>query len=206
METITEVRPVQKRLRISLSDGSAWWLYPKEWRQLALQEGDEVDPEQFARQVLLIQYPRGLKLAVAALAKRACSTEEIRRLLARNHYCEEAQDMVLCKLEKGGYLNDRAFCEQWIHYRSSGSYGAARIRQELRRKGVSESEVSEAMESVSEEDQVEAAAVLARRKRRQLGPAEDPYKTKSKIIQYLVRRGFSWDVAKKAYDLTENDE
>ena len=108
--------------------------------------------------------------------------------------------------DAGGYLNDRAFCEQWIHYRSSGSYGAARIRQELRRKGVSESEVSEAMESVSEEDQVEAAAVLARRKRRQLGPAEDPYKTKSKIIQYLVRRGFSWDVAKKAYDLTENDE
>ena len=206
MAVITEIKTVRSKCRITLSDGAVWWLTPRECRSLALQEGDEADPESLKKQVFLLQFPRGLRLAVAALARRACSTEEIRRLLSRNRYDPEIQDLVLYKLEKGGYLDDRAFCEQWIRYRSSGKYGAGRIRQELRRKGVSEQEVSEAMEAVSEEDQLDAATDLARKKRRQASGAEDLYKLKAKTIQFLVRRGFGWDTAKKAWDLSEADE
>lgn len=191
------------RVRIELSDHTVYWVTQREYNQLPYAPGDDADPAEIKKQIMLIQYPRGLKLAVSCLAKRACSKEEIRRALQRNYYDPEIVDLILYKLEKGGYLNDQDFCSRWIQYRSSAKYGANRIRQELRQKGVSEDDISTAMESIDEDEQLNAAVEIAVKKRQQAEKTADPYKTKAKIIQLLVRRGFSWSVAKKAYDLAE---
>ena len=205
MVTVTAISKVQSRIRLDLSNGNDWWVTPNEFKKLQILEGEEIDPEEFEKAVILLQYPRGLNLAVSCLARRACSKEEIRRVLLRNHYNSEVTELILYKLEKGGFLDDSEFCSQWIHYRSSGKYGINRIRQELRSKGVDEQIVSEALDSISSDDQLEQATEMARKKRQLIKTNSDSYKTKGKIIQSLVRRGFSWDIAKKAWDRSESD-
>ena len=205
MVTVTAISKVRSKVRIDLSNDSDWWVTPNDYKKLQVLEGDIVNPDEFGKSVMLLQYPRGLNLAVSCLARRACSKEEIRRTLVRNHYNSEVTDLILYKLEKSGFLDDSEFCSQWIHYRSTGKYGINRIRQELRRKGVDEHIVSESLDSISSDDQLFQATEIARKKRQLIKKDSDPYKAKGKIIQSLVRRGFSWDIAKKAWDRSESE-
>lgn len=199
MVTVESVVQFRSRFRMKLSDDSDWWFTAGDMKELGLAEGDPVDPEQLRQFTLLHQYPRGLNLAVAMLAKRACSREEIRRKLETNHYHDEVTDLVLYKLEKEGFLNDRAFAEQWLRYRLSSRYGPRRVEQELRFKGVSPEIRSEIMESVSEEDQLSQAVQFIQSRLRRSSREEDPRKTRDRILRALLRRGFDWDTARSAW-------
>jgi regulatory protein len=205
MVIVTSITKIGPRIRLILGDGYEWWMTLREYNRLHIYEGAEIDPEVFRQTVIQLQFPRGLSLAVSCLARRACSKEEILRTLARNHYDSEVIDLILYKLEKNGFLDDSEFCAQWIHYRSSGKYGINRIHQELRQKGVSEQIAAEALNNISPDDQLNQAVEFARKKRKLIKDHSDPYKAKGKIIQALVRRGFSWDIAKKAYDLSGSE-
>ena len=106
MVTVDSVSRIRSKFRVTLSDDSSWWFTAGDLKELGLTEGDPVDPEQLRQFTLLHQYPRGLNLAVAMLARRACSREEIRKKLDANHYHEEVTDLVLYKLEKEGFLEE----------------------------------------------------------------------------------------------------
>jgi len=199
MVTVDSVSRIRSKFRVTLSDDSSWWFTAGDLKELGLTEGDPVDPEQLRQFTLLHQYPRGLNLAVAMLARRACSREEIRKKLDANHYHEEVTDLVLYKLEKEGFLDDRAFAEQWLRYRLSGRYGSRRVEQELRFKGVSPEIRSEIMESVSEEDQLSQAVLFIQARLRRDSREEDPRKTRDRILRALLRRGFDWDTARTAW-------
>ena len=78
-------------------------------------------------------------------------------------------------------------------------YGASRIKQELRLKGIDTETASAALEELySEDEQFENAVSFAKRKIKSI-PAE---KGRGNIFQtvtgMLIRKGFSWDIAKKA--------
>ena len=88
---------------------------------------------------------------------------------------------------------------QWVHSRSR-KYGASRIRQELRTKGIDEDIASEILEDLSEEDQLRQAVALAVKKIRSLQPSCEEKKWKQRITSFLVRRGYSWDLALKAFE------
>ncbi|MER2236206.1 MAG: regulatory protein RecX, partial [Candidatus Limivicinus sp.] len=167
-------------------------------------EGASVDREDFERFVSLRQYPRALNQAVAMLARRPCSKGEISQNLRRHRYADDVIGLVICKLEKENLLNDQEFSELWIQQRSR-KYGSRRIRQELRTKGVPESTAEEALSSLSEEEMLESATVLAAKAWSKAKPGEDLRKTRQRIIASLVRKGFDWDLAKQASDTAESE-
>lgn len=133
------------------------------------------------------------------LAERSCSRREIERKLTLARFDPDVTDLVLFKLEKENLLNDREFAMQWVHSRSR-KYGASRIRQELRTKGIDEDIASEILEDLSEEDQLRQAVALAVKKIRSLQPSCEEKKWKQRITSFLVRRGYSWDLALKAFE------
>jgi SOS response regulatory protein OraA/RecX len=92
------------------------------------------------------------------------------------------------------------FAEQWIESRMK-KYGPARIRQELKIKGVDAETADASMLACSEESQLEAAVSVARKKIRSASSAADLPKLFRQVTGMLVRRGFSWETAKKAYDI-----
>ena len=146
---------------------------------------------------LLHDYPAALDLAVRLLAERPRSRKEISDRLASARFDEEVIGLVLYKLEKENLLNDRDFAMQWVQSRSL-KYGPSRISRELHMKGVDQETVSEALENLSETEQLQHATDFAAKKFRTQHSGDDIKKLKQRVTAALVRRGYSWNITIKA--------
>ena len=135
---------------------------------------------------------------MAFLAGRARSRREMEERLLRSGYRPCTVEMVLYKLEKEGLLDDADFARQWVDARSARRMGRGRIAQELRRKGVSAREAEEALEGLSDEEQLEGAIVLVEKAMARTPSGEDPRKTAARITAMLARRGYDYDTAREA--------
>lgn len=203
MVKITKIDFVRTAACLTLDDDRKVWLTRSDLLESGWREGQEIGKAAFDRFVELHQYPRALNQAVSMLARRPCSKGEILQNLKRHRYTDDVIGLVVYKLEKENLLDDREFSDLWVKQRG-GKLGSLRIRQELRRKGVSEETAEEALSQISDEDQLESAVALAEKAWSRTKPGEDPGKTRQRIISSLVRKGFTWDQAKKASDDAES--
>ena len=200
MEVILSVTPVRAKVWFELSDGEKYWLSRQAALEPGWQAGDEVEPEAFRKLILLRQYPHALNLAVAMLARRPCSRGEIERKLRAARYMDETVEMALYKLEREKLLDDRDFAMRWAQSRAGRARGERLIRQELRQKGVSAEDTESAMAGLDPEELFRQAVSLAGKGLARAGSGEDPRKTASRVTASLIRRGYSWDTARKALE------
>jgi regulatory protein len=124
--------------------------------------------------------------ALRHLVRREHSRAELARKLAPHADSPQALEAVIAQLASKGQLSDERFAE--VRARAlSRKYGAARIRHDLRAKGVDEAIV----DAVSAEGEVERAkAILARKYHEPAATREE----RAKRARFLQSRGFSIDV------------
>ncbi len=199
METIKTVETVRGKNCITFESGWQVWLDRKLHPGFSLREGVQVDRKKFEKFILYHQYPSALERAVAMLAERSRSKKEIENRLRLNRYDQEVIGLVIFKLEKENLLNDGEFSSQWVESRMK-KYGPARIRMELRMKGIDPDTASGAMNLCSEDEQLKTAVILAKKKMKSLGCIGDRKAVFRKVVPMLTRRGFSWETARKAYE------
>ena len=96
---------------------------------------------------------------------------------------------ILADLIARGHLDDAAFARHWVATRSARGYGPARLRAELRARGVPESLVDAAL-SAQGDDELERARAVARRRLPALQRA-DRTRAAARLRDHLVRRGYS---------------
>lgn len=130
--------------------------------------------------------------ALQYLARREHARAELRQKLLPLTENPEEVDILLDDFATRGWLSDTRFAEQWTHQRGS-RYGAQRLRQELRQKGVDSETIAHALEDIA--DTEEARARLVWQKRFGTPPAD--MKEKAKQLRFLAARGFSLDVIYK---------
>ncbi|MFQ5945380.1 MAG: regulatory protein RecX [Anaerolineae bacterium] len=136
-------------------------------------------------------YRRGLEF----LAHRPRSRWEVRRRLLRRGIQEEAADAVLGRLADEGLLGDEEFARAWVENREQfRPRSHALLRSELRGKRVDEDAIEAALTEVREEDSCRKAALLVARRY----VALDNESLSDKLMPYLRRRGFSWDLSREA--------
>lgn len=127
--------------------------------------------------------------AVAALARREYSRKELRRKLLRTlgeDETPEALDRVLDGLEAKGFLSDERYAG--VRARSfAPRMGDARIKRELRMKGVDEETAREAVEAIEEPEPLRAWRIW----RRRYDELPKNWKEREKQLRYLAYRGFS---------------
>ena len=198
MDIITSIKKERSKLRIVVNEDSEVLVPVSLFRERPLSVGDAIDMEEYDQWLLLRQYRHALDRAVAFLAGRARSRREMEERLLRSGYRPCTVEMVLFKLEKEGLLDDADFARQWVEARTARRMGRGRIAQELRRKGVSAQEAEEALEALSEEDQLESAIRLVEKTLYRVSTGEDPRKTAARITAMLARRGYGYDVAREA--------
>ncbi len=198
MDVITAITKERGRLRVVINEDSEVLVPVSLFRERPLSVGDAIDMEEYDQWLLLRQYRHALDRAVAFLAGRARSRREMEERLLRSGYRPCTVEMVLFKLEKEGLLDDADFARQWVDARSARRMGRGRIAQELRRKGVSAQEAEEALEALSEEDQLEGAIALVEKALSRVPSGEDSRKTAARITAMLARRGYGYDVAREA--------
>jgi len=139
--------------------------------------------------------------AVGLLARRDYSTRELRFKLKERGYLEHAIEPVLGDLEESRKLDDARYGANVVATRSRRALGPARIRQELKRKGVAAETIDQAIAG-GDGEQVPDFARLAREARIRKFGAEIPqdWKEKARQARFLQYRGFSTDHIRAALD------
>ena len=197
MEIICEVRHEGRKIRIAFESGWVIWVKEGINPGFALEEGTLIDRREITDFILLNQYPDALHKAVSLLAASPRSKKEIADKLKHARYDEEVINLVVYMLEKEGLLDDHEFSLQWVQSRMR-KYGNARIAQELRKKGIDRETIEGSLKACGEEEQFENAVSLASKKIRSLETDEDSDILFRRILGFLVRRGYSWENAKRA--------
>jgi regulatory protein len=132
--------------------------------------------------------------ALRLLANREHSREELRRKLASRAEVSGLLEKVLDGLESNNYLNDARFVEQYVGSRGRRGFGPLRIRQELRERGIGESEISSALEEGAS-DWLQQMDEVARKK---FGPLlEADFKERARRARFLEYRGFPHELIRQ---------
>lgn len=132
-----------------------------------------------------------VRAALALLAARSRSRRELEERLLKKGFSPGDVAEALTELEKKGYLDDRRFALSWAKGRLSGKpMGRARLRQELKTKGLRDEDIEEALKEVyAETDELQLALMASERKLQGFKGLE-PEKRRQKLFRFLKRRGF----------------
>ena len=200
MVIVEEIIPLRTGVHLRLDSGRCVRLTRKEIAEGGFREGMELNEADFDQFVRLHQYPRALNQAVSMLARRPCSRYEIERRLTDNRFEAEIVGLVLYKLEKERLLNDAEFADNWTQYRSAGKFGRRRIQQELKQKGVDDEIALDALNRLDENELLENAVRLALKAIDRSRPSESRYSMRNRVLSALVRKGYDWEMASKAFE------
>ncbi len=157
--------------------------------------------------------------AVGALARRARSVAELKRLLrprveAETEYGQTLVELVIRRLKDQGYLNDAKYAAAYSAFRRDNEkFGRRRVIMDLKAKGVHsdvlEKAVDETYDDVNEERQ---AREYLQRKR--LSKPKDQKQT-ARVFRRLLSAGFSsktiflilkkWDVDPETLTALESE-
>lgn len=130
------------------------------------------------------------------LTDRARSRTELADKLAAKGFTPEVAERALNRLAEVGLIDDAAFAEQWVHSRHTFSgKGKKVLAQELRRKGVSDTDAEPALAAITPADESARAAELVRRKLATLPGDLTPDKATARLVGMLARRGFNQSMA-----------
>jgi len=140
--------------------------------------------------------------AFALLARREYSRAELEQKLARKCESSELIQQVLDRFAADGYQSDKRFAHVFVCSRFSAGYGAMRIRQELRQKGIESDVIEQALTDEAPDSYHQALESCQRRFGDQ--PPGDP-KEYARRMRFLVNRGFSFDDARRAIQAGESE-
>ncbi|HEY4017240.1 MAG TPA: regulatory protein RecX [Pseudonocardiaceae bacterium] len=129
------------------------------------------------------------------LTARPMTRVELRKKLIGRGYEEDVADQVLNRLHEVGLIDDAAVAEVWV--RSRHNYqGMARkaLSIELRRKGVADEVVAEAVSAVDAEAEEARARELVRKRLRGTVPADEVAMIR-RLVGMLARKGYSEGLA-----------
>lgn len=150
--------------------------------------------------------------ALSFLDRRPYSTEELRRKLWRKKFDRSVISDILADLAGTGLLDDLEYAVAYCEYRMEGSrpMGTKRVQLELRKRGVEQAVIRQALATFLEardlDFEYEKALEAGCRKHRSVSAKSESRKTFEKVYSFLMRRGFSADICCRVLDRLRNEE
>ena len=143
------------------------------------------------------QYERVMKRAFNLLSAKPRSIAELRTRLLEKSWAEAAVvERAIARLQELGYLNDQQYAEQFANSRLTiKPIGKTRLRRDLQRKKLPQTVINQAVETVYDEHQEDALIEQAIAKRTRLRGTPTTREESKKLLDYLIRQGFSYDLA-----------
>jgi regulatory protein len=147
-------------------------------------------------------FEKYLNLSYRYLAIRNRSEKEIRDYLLKKNAAVEIIEKIIIHLKEKKFLNDETFARSWILNRARlKPKGKMVLQMELRQKGIADDLIKKTLQEAQEEipDELsQAKSLISRRMERMAGRSRD--EVYQKVGGFLSRRGFNWDIIKKAID------
>ncbi len=135
------------------------------------------------------------------ISRRPRSEKEVRQYLSKQE--NKNQDEIIETLKKEGHIDDTKFTEWWIDQRVTfKNRSINEIRSELLGKGISNDIIENAFGKADlSENEISSIKQLAEKKRRLLIHKNlTTEQLNEKIVQFLLRKGFRWELIQKALE------
>ncbi len=135
------------------------------------------------------------------LKSRDRAEKEMRDYLAKKGFHEEAIEGAIEKLKSYSYIDDVRFAKAWV---ADGinikRKGRKAIVYDLRRLGIDDQIIEEALMAYDDTMQQDNAIVYAKSLAKRHVRVADPYKKRQKMTAALARRGYDWEIIKQAIE------
>ena len=129
-------------------------------------------------------------VAADLLSRHGWTRAELKARLRRRGAPPEVAEEVVEGLVARGHVDDAAYARHWVESRSARGYGPARLRAELRARGVRAELIAAALGALETGDSLDAARAVARRRLPALQRAS-PERAAARLRDYLLRRGYA---------------
>ncbi len=203
MKVITDIKPQVKtptRCSIYLDNQFYCGLELETVMRHRLKIGQEIDPDELDTIQLDSERVKALDKALNFVSRSKKTKKEVKDYLAKKGYTEQTVESVIAKMEDYRFIADDDYSFDYAKSYSK-TKGKRLIEMELRRKGISESDMKEAIESIG--DETESAVKMAEKY------LKSKQKTKENILKcykYLLSKGFDYETAKSAVGKIDTDE
>lgn len=138
--------------------------------------------------------------ALSFLARREHSRAELAAKLQSRTEDSDELKRLLDDFEERGWLSDARFVDQTVH-RLAQKFGARRIIQTLRNKGVAEASISAQLPYLKDNALAAARNVL----KRKFPSSPTTKEERARQMRFLQGRGFDYDVIRRAFDSDNED-
>lgn len=160
---------------------------------IAIKEGQNITGEQLNQFKIQYEYKSALNRALNFISFKMRTKNEVMNKLKSLEYSDISITMAIKELERLGYLDDQDYTARFFKDYSN-KYSRNVIRMKLLQKGVSK-DLIEDISKIEEFSEYDAAYEIAKRK---LSKVEHIDKNQlHKVYQFLLRKGFSYEVVKK---------
>ena len=193
---IEELKKSQRkrgRFLVKMEDGSLLRITENEVVRFALRPGLELGLEDLEALQASAKTSSAKAAAAKMVGSRALSKKELTDRLLRKGTEEAEAQAAADWLEDLGAVNDGEYAAALVRHYGSRGYGPARVREELRRRGVGRELWDTALEELP--DPAEVLDGLIRKKQR---AALSDRRELKRLSDSLLRRGFSWGDVKAA--------
>lgn len=205
MPILTEISVNRTRATLLFDDRTQLTVRKSDLAACPVQVGDEVDTDAYASRVCAHQFKDSFDAALSILDYSARTEREIEKKLLAKGFLPDCVSAVLERLRETRLIDDREIALRAAEFASAGKTGVYALKRKLRARGIRESDVEDALETISDEDQLAAAAAVAKK----LAPryeGRDPREAHAKLSQALARRGFSWSVIEQTLSMPDMDD
>lgn len=151
----------------------------------------------------LLTRPHSMRETRDYLKRRKLKRIQLNRVRAREEkrplpeFDDAILEAVFERLLQRGYLDDQKFASYYAENRSvKKGISQKRLRAELMKKGVDNDTIANILEQGKREDRTEIRKAIAKKRKRY---------TNDKLLAYLIRQGFDYQLAKSEITDQENE-
>jgi len=168
-------------------------------REFELEEEKKLNQRELKQILWSVDRSKLKERAIRLLSIRPRSEKELKEKLRQKGAGVKLVEGVLSELREKQLIDDEKFAYSWVESRMLNKpMGKFLLKRELMGKGVKAEIIERVLaENYQEEDELELAKKLLQRKAKRFKDT-DELKTKKRMKDFLLRRGFSYEVVRQA--------
>ncbi|MBR2385273.1 MAG: RecX family transcriptional regulator [Clostridia bacterium] len=203
MKVITDIKPQVKtptRCSIYLDNAFYCGLELETVMRHRLKIGDQIEPEKLDEIQFDSERVRALDKALSFVTKSKKTQKQVKEHLFSKGYTEQTVESVIEKMKDYRFLDDGDYAESYAKSYSK-TKGKKLIEMELKKRGISEEDMSLAIENIG--DQTESAVLIAEKY------LKNKQKDKANLLKcykYLLSKGFDYEVSKTVIERLGHNE
>ena len=196
----------KKRSKIYLDEEFAFLLYKGEVSEYKILQGQTITDNVYQKIVREVLVKRAKKRCLNLLQKKNYTEYKLREKLREGLYSEEIEDEAITYVKSFHYIDDYRYACDYIFYHKEFETKKI-IEDKLRRKGIDSSVLQQAfMDNYDEGEELQKELEQANKLliKKHFNNESMDWKEKQKIYAYLLRKGISNSVIKRAMMMQED--